>query len=25
MGWNMMTDKETPFDLDLQTGQVIKS
>jgi hypothetical protein len=25
MGWNMMTDKETPFALDLQTGQIFKS
>jgi hypothetical protein len=21
LGWNLMTDKETPFDLDLKTGQ----
>ena len=24
MGWNMMTDKETPFSLDLQSGSLIK-
>lgn len=23
LGWNMMTDKETPFTLDLQTGQLV--
>jgi hypothetical protein len=25
MGWNMMSDKETSFTLDLQTGQIIKA
>lgn len=25
MGWNMMSDKETPFTIDLRTGQVINS
>jgi hypothetical protein len=25
LGWNMMTDKETPFTLDLQSGALIKA
>jgi hypothetical protein len=24
MGWNMITDKETPFTLDLQTGGIVR-